>query len=80
MTFQEAREELKKITGATRYRCMYYALSEADTDVAMQSCRIYVGYGIWTGNLPSWELALNEIRERMSLSANALQPIDGQPK
>ena len=42
MTFNEARQELERMAGATTYRALHYELTERGDGTAEQSCRVYV--------------------------------------
>ena len=80
MTFNEARRELEQLTGANRYRGMYYTLVDRGDGTIEQECRVYVdGCNTSLRAKPTWEAAIAELRAIMQPEQSQLPAADGAP-
>ena len=64
MTFEEARAELKEISGG-RYRSLNYNVTEEGDQILIVECRCYVDPAI-SEEKPTWREALDGIKERLA--------------
>jgi hypothetical protein len=77
MTFNEARQELAAMVGASTCRALYYTLTEHGDGAVSQECRVYADGMVNKAARPSWVEALSDFRR----ANNPSEPVevDGAP-
>ena len=64
MTFEDARQEVKDMSG-NRYRSLYYEVTENETGVVSIQCRVYVDSGMSSVGA-TWRAALDGMKKLLS--------------
>lgn len=79
MLFEEARAELKKLATG-RYRSLYYDLTENESSILEQRCRVYIDPGISSKQCGTWEEAPDDVAVKLNPGAEEPIEVCGAPK